>query len=39
MNPLLKRVAFWPRLEAVIERLTGATHRPGAACPSAESIR
>ncbi|MEY2880789.1 MAG: hypothetical protein RLZZ15_3169 [Verrucomicrobiota bacterium] len=28
VNPLLERLQFWPRLEAVIVRLTGLTHRP-----------
>lgn len=27
VNPLLERIDFWTRLEAVIQRLTGATHR------------
>ncbi|MEO6875027.1 MAG: fatty acid desaturase CarF family protein [Opitutaceae bacterium] len=27
MNPTLERVDFWNRIEAVIERFTGATHR------------
>ena len=27
VNPLLERINFWARAEAVIERLTGATHR------------
>jgi hypothetical protein len=27
VNPILERIDFWHRLEAVIERLTGATHR------------
>ena len=27
VNPILERLDFWNRLEAVIERLTGATHR------------
>ena len=27
MNPILERLDFWNRLEAVVERLTGATHR------------
>jgi ubiquitin-conjugating enzyme E2 variant len=31
VNPVLERIAFWSRLEAVIERLTGVTHRPDTA--------
>ncbi len=31
VNPVLERIAFWSRLEAIIERLTGATHRPDTA--------
>ncbi len=27
VNPLLERIDFWTRAEAVVERLTGATHR------------
>jgi ubiquitin-conjugating enzyme E2 variant len=27
VNPVLERIRFWPRLEAVIERLTGLRHR------------
>jgi hypothetical protein len=27
VNPLLERLEFWPRLEAVIERVTGIAHR------------
>jgi ubiquitin-conjugating enzyme E2 variant len=27
VNPVLERIAFWTRLEAVIARLTGVTHR------------
>jgi ubiquitin-conjugating enzyme E2 variant len=27
VNPLLERIQFWPRLEAVIERTTGLRHR------------
>lgn len=27
VNPALERIDFWTRLEAVIERLTGVTHR------------
>jgi ubiquitin-conjugating enzyme E2 variant len=31
VNPVLERFAFWSRLEAVIERFTGVTHRPDTA--------
>ena len=31
VNPLLEHVSFWFRLESIIERLTGATHRPDTA--------
>lgn len=31
VNPLLERLDFWNRLEALIERATGATHRPDTA--------
>lgn len=31
VNPLLERVDFWTRLEAIIAKLTGATHRPDTA--------
>jgi len=31
VNPLLERVDFWTRLESLIEKLTGATHRPDTA--------
>lgn len=34
VNPLLERVKFWTRLEAIIERLTGVTHRPDTAVRS-----
>lgn len=27
VNPLLERISFWPRLETLIERLTGVSHR------------
>lgn len=27
VNPLLERIQFWDRLETMVERLTGATHR------------
>ena len=27
VNPVLERIGFWARLEAMIEKLTGATHR------------
>jgi hypothetical protein len=31
VNPVLERVNFWDRLEVVVEKLTGATHRPDTA--------
>ncbi len=30
LNPVLEFIGFWPKLEAVIEALTGATHRKDA---------
>src|SRR6185369_12403136 len=27
LNPVLERIEFWPRLERVIERITGVAHR------------
>ncbi len=31
VNPMLERVHFWDHAEAIVEKLTGATHRPDTA--------